>query len=165
MLTLVGSLLLPLVSIAAISGTTYDLPFSTTTAPATFAEHTSVTEVGYFDEIGWQSMSDGYAQTLLGISQIFNATKSTGSGNYLYQKVGSQGEHLKYGITKNPTTRYTKSQLDGGQLKVVAEGSKKEMLSLERSLHETLPIGPEEGQLFYIQKQIEKGLKPPPYGN
>jgi hypothetical protein len=37
------------------------------------------------------------------------------------------------------------------------------MLSLERQLHETLPIGPEERQLFYIQKQVQKGLKPPPY--
>ena len=37
------------------------------------------------------------------------------------------------------------------------------MLSLERKLHETLPLGPEERQSFYIQKQIEKGLKPPPY--
>ena len=34
------------------------------------------------------------------------------------------------------------------------------MLRLERSLHETLPIGPEEAQRFYIQKQIEKGLPP-----
>jgi hypothetical protein len=37
------------------------------------------------------------------------------------------------------------------------------MLELERNLHETLPIGPEEGQKFYIQKQINKGLRPPPY--
>jgi hypothetical protein len=37
------------------------------------------------------------------------------------------------------------------------------MLALERALHETLPIGPEEGQLFYIQKQIANGLRPPPY--
>lgn len=37
------------------------------------------------------------------------------------------------------------------------------MLQLERNLHETLPIGREEAQKFYIQKQIEKGLKPPPY--
>ncbi|WP_345184836.1 hypothetical protein [Microbacterium panaciterrae] len=36
------------------------------------------------------------------------------------------------------------------------------MLALERSLHESLPIGPEEGQLFYIQRQISNGLRPPP---
>lgn len=36
------------------------------------------------------------------------------------------------------------------------------MLKLERGLHETLPIGKEGGQPFYIQKQIDKGRKPPP---
>ncbi len=51
----------------------------------------------------------------------------------------------------------------GGRLKILAQGPRKEMLQLERNLHETLPIGPEEGQSFYIQKQIEKGLRPPPY--
>ena len=37
------------------------------------------------------------------------------------------------------------------------------MLQLEQKLHETLPMDPEEGQCFYIQKQIEKGLQAPPY--
>jgi hypothetical protein len=37
------------------------------------------------------------------------------------------------------------------------------MLRLERELHETLPIGKEEGQDFYRRKQIDKGLRPPPY--
>jgi hypothetical protein len=51
----------------------------------------------------------------------------------------------------------------GGQLRILTEGPRKDMLQLERNLHQTLPIGPEEAQKFYIQKQIEKGLKPPPY--
>ena len=82
---------------------------------------------------------------------------------YLYQKVGPSGEHLKFGITKSPATRYTKEELAGGRLKILTEGPKEDMLKLERYLHETLPIGPEEAQKFYIQKQINKGLKPPPY--
>jgi hypothetical protein len=81
----------------------------------------------------------------------------------LYQKLSSTGEHLKYGITKNPATRYTSKELNGGSLNILARGSKPDMLALERLLHETLPIGPEEGQLFYIQKQIANGLRPPPY--
>jgi len=81
----------------------------------------------------------------------------------LYQKLGSAGEHLKYGITKNPATRYTSKEMNGGSLNILARGSKQDMLALERSLHETLPIGPEEGQSFYIQKQIADGLRPPPY--
>jgi RHS repeat-associated protein len=83
--------------------------------------------------------------------------------NYLYQKVGPKGEHLKFGITKNPPKRYSPGELGDGDLRIIAKGPREEMLRLERSLHETLPIGREEGQKFYIQKQIEKGLKPPPY--
>lgn len=82
---------------------------------------------------------------------------------YLYQKVGAHGEHLKFGITKSPATRYTQEQLAGGRLRIIGRGERSEMLRLERQLHETLPIGPEERQLFYIQKQIEKGLRPPPF--
>lgn len=81
----------------------------------------------------------------------------------LYQKLSSTGEHLKYGFTKNPATRYTSKELNGGSLNILARGAKQDMLALERSLHEWLPFGPEEGQLFYIQKQIANGLRPPPY--
>jgi hypothetical protein len=82
---------------------------------------------------------------------------------YLYEKVGSNGEHLKYGITNNPNSRYTQEQLAGGKLKILASGDRQDMLGLERSLHENLPIGPEEGQSFYGGIQEENGLKPPPY--
>jgi RHS repeat-associated protein len=82
---------------------------------------------------------------------------------YLYQKVTALGRHLKFGITRTPATRYTSEELAGGRLRILAEGSKKEMLQLERDLHRTLPIGPEEGQNFYIQQQIEQGFKAPPY--
>jgi hypothetical protein len=82
---------------------------------------------------------------------------------YLYHKVGASGQHLKYGITKSPTTRYTQAELGGGRLRILASGSKEEMLALERNLHSTLPIGPQEGQRFYIDLQVTKGLKAPPY--
>ena len=68
---------------------------------------------------------------------------------YLYQKVGAQGEHLKIGITDNPATRYSAAELNGGRLRIIGQGERSEMLGLERQLHETLPIGPEERQLFY----------------
>jgi RHS repeat-associated protein len=89
--------------------------------------------------------------------------KTADDVTYLYQKIGPEGEHLKFGITKNPATRYTQEELGGGRLNILKEGPRKDMLQLERNLHETLPIGPEEAQQFYILKQIEKGLKPPPY--
>jgi hypothetical protein len=70
---------------------------------------------------------------------------------------------MKFGVTNNPATRYTAADLNGGSLRIVAQGERSEMLRLERDLHTTLPIGPEERQLFYIQRQVEKGLIPPPY--
>ncbi len=77
--------------------------------------------------------------------------------------MGSAGEHLKYGITEDPTTRYTSKERDEGSLNSLARGPKQGMLAIERSLHETPPIGPEKGHLFYIQKQIANGLRPSPY--
>ena len=82
---------------------------------------------------------------------------------YLYQKLGADGEHLKFGITDNPATRYTAAEMNGRRLNIIAQGARDDMLQLERNLHETLPIGPEEGQRFYIQIQVNKGLAPPPY--
>lgn len=82
---------------------------------------------------------------------------------YLYQKVGATGEHLKFGITNNPLTRYTQQELAGGRLRILAQGARDEMLKLERSLHMNLPIGPEEGQKIYLEIQKAKGLKIPPY--
>ena len=82
---------------------------------------------------------------------------------FLYQKLGPNGEHLKYGITKNPATRYTSEQLGGGELKILASGGRSEMLSLERDLHSHLPIGPEERQKCYIEIQRAKGYRIPPY--
>jgi hypothetical protein len=99
------------------------------------------------------------------LGRIGKAAKSADkiADTVLYQKLSAADEHLKYGITKNPATRYTAEELNGGRLNILARGSKQDMLALERSLHETLPIGPEEGQTFYIQKQIANGLRPPPY--
>ena len=94
---------------------------------------------------------------------LVSAAKGAQRLTYLYQKVGPLGEHLKFGITSTPATRYTSAELAGGRLKILAGGSREEMLQLERALHETLPIGPEEGQFFYILKQLESGLIPPPY--
>lgn len=103
------------------------------------------------------------ASMLTGEGEASAAKSGAKNLTYLYQKMGAEGEHLKFGITKNPATRYTQEELAGGQLRIMGQGSKEEMLQLERKIHETLPIGPEEAQKFYIQKQVQKGLKPPPY--
>ncbi|CAM4428888.1 MAG: hypothetical protein LEGION0403_FIIPPAGN_02739 [Legionella sp.] len=85
------------------------------------------------------------------------------NNNVLYQKVGPNGEHLKFGITKNPSSRYTTSELNGGRLKIIARGTRSDMLKLERELHKTLPIGPEERQKAYVNIQVARGYKSPPY--
>jgi hypothetical protein len=97
---------------------------------------------------------------LLGQMQMQGLQQRT---TYLYEKVGPNGEHLKYGITNDPKGRYTASELKGGRLKIVAQGSRDDMLKLERGLHSTMPIGPEEGQSGYIDIQVGQGLSPPPY--
>ena len=48
---------------------------------------------------------------------------------YLYQKLSGTGEHLKYGVTNNLATRYTSEELAGGELKVLASGSRSDMLN------------------------------------
>jgi len=93
-----------------------------------------------------------------GFAVIENTTTT-----FLYQKVSKSGRHLKFGITKNPAIRYTQKELAGGKLRIITKGSRSNMLFLERKLHETLPIGPEEAQKFYINLQKSKGLKIPPY--
>ena len=82
---------------------------------------------------------------------------------FLYQKLSAAGKHLKYGTSKNPATRYTKKEMAGGRLKIIASGDRKSMLALERNAHKTLPIGPEEGQTVYEGIQAAKGYKVPPY--
>ncbi len=67
-----------------------------------------------------------------------------------------------FGITKSPATRYTQEEPAGGKLRIVGQGPREEMLQLERNIHETLPIGPEEAQKFYIQKQVQRASIRPP---
>lgn len=140
--------------LAATTGAadTYDpVPHGATT-------HAATAGLGLANSGGWSEV----AAPIRAIRVAAKAVPEVGD-TVLYQKLSSTGEHLKYGIAKNPATRYTSSELNGGRLNILARGSKPDMLTLERSLHKTLPIGPEEGQLFYIQKEVAQGLRPPPY--
>jgi hypothetical protein len=64
MLAFVGSLLLPLACVAAISSTTYDAPSTTTKVRAVIAEYTAVV-VGSADvqKIGIRSMARGQSRS------------------------------------------------------------------------------------------------------
>ena len=78
---------------------------------------------------------------------------------YLYQKVSKTSEHLKFGITGDPATRYTDAEMAGGKLRIIAKGTRREMLALERKLHKTLPLGPQEKQFQYSRLQRQKNIK------
>ncbi len=127
--------------------------------------------LSYIDSNPWEAAGRGFFIALTMVVGGKVAKIPGGGGKlpvgenitYLYQKVGANGQHLKYGITKNPLTRYTKAQLNGGRLRLLAGGTKSKMLSLERILHKTLPIGIQEGQAFYINIQKSLGFKIPPY--
>ncbi|MFL6247605.1 MAG: RHS repeat-associated core domain-containing protein [Thermoanaerobaculia bacterium] len=93
-------------------------------------------------------------------AQWIRSIESESRTYYLYQKVSATGQHLKYGITYDLYGRYSPAQLAGGRLRQLAHGPKVEMLRLERGLHSTLPLGPEEGQQIYRTIQRQKGLQP-----
>lgn len=63
MLALVGNLLLPLMGVAAVSGTTYDTPDTTMAVPATIAEYTVAADVGQF----YAGYGDAIAGTIGGL--------------------------------------------------------------------------------------------------
>ena len=63
--------------------------------------------------------------------------------------------------TEDIGIRYSAGQIDGGGLNVLAEGTRREMLKLERDLHRYLPIGPEEKDNRWINIQTRSGLRHP----
>lgn len=84
LLTFAGSLLLPLISFAAVSGTTYGTP-TTTTAPTTIAEHTEPVDVLEPGEFGLLSMASCRVRPLVGQNPGFLAPKSTKYNTSVYE--------------------------------------------------------------------------------
>jgi RHS repeat-associated protein len=90
----------------------------------------NLVEVASFVAMG---SAGGSATRAIGTTVRAEASVAGKETTYLYQKVGTAGEHLKFGITGNPATRYTAAELNGGQLRIIAQGERSEMLSLESS--------------------------------
>jgi hypothetical protein len=57
----------------------------------------------------------------------------------LYARFEKNGNFLKWGISWNPDTRYSKTQLKTDHLETYMTGSRSEMLDIERDLAETIP--------------------------
>ena len=62
----------------------------------------------------------------------------------LYEKYDKEGNFQKHGITKHedPAKRYTKKQIDGGEVRPIERGPRSEMVKKERGRVETKP-GPD----------------------
>src|SRR5690606_19540534 len=75
----------------------------------------------------------------------------------LYQRVDKEGNHMKWGVSKNPKTRYSKKELIGHEVKGKKTGPRDEVLSLERKLTERYP-GPMNKEPW-AGKRIPKGNK------
>ena len=75
MLTFAGILLLPVMSIATVTSTTHDLLATTTTAPTTIAEHTTLVETNSCPEITLRSMARDPSRSLFVQSHFLNAPK------------------------------------------------------------------------------------------
>jgi len=57
----------------------------------------------------------------------------------LYALVDASGKFLKWGVSQDASTRYSKSELNGGRVIVVGSGTRDEMIALERALTESRP--------------------------
>lgn len=67
-----------------------------------------------------------------------NSKKSTKPA-YLHRLEDQNGNLLKWGVTQNPATRYTKGYMRGKVLDPVNIGPRDEILRLERGLVESQP--------------------------
>jgi RHS repeat-associated protein len=103
-------------------------------------------EAGMFiDANGSLRHSNGrFAST--GGSASVNAAPTSTHGNtagtqeaFLYGRFDVEGSFEKWGITQDLATRYTKSELAGGQLTRMTSGPRNQMLRIERWLVETSP--------------------------
>lgn len=76
MLMLVGILIVPLMSIAAVLGITYDIPSTATTVPVNIAEQRTPVEANDFNETVSQSIAGGQARSFLDLLGGFVAAKT-----------------------------------------------------------------------------------------
>lgn len=84
-LAFIGSLLLPLVSVAAVSGTTCDAPSTTTTAPANTVEHTASVEMVGRGGASLLGTASSQARSLLALSHFLNAAESPSFNSIMRQ--------------------------------------------------------------------------------
>jgi hypothetical protein len=100
--------------------------------------------------VGVAEISHGATTAGTGLVHLFSAASSTETkkshgntaGNQpaeLYEKYDKNGSFEKHGVSQDASKRYTKKQIDGGEVRVVERGPRREMLNKERERVETNP--------------------------
>lgn len=76
----------------------------------------------------------------LRLRSAFTGTASSPATSYLYRLEDAvTGDYLKTGISKNPLSRYSQTFMRGKRMRILQEGSRREMLNLERFIVERDP--------------------------
>jgi len=90
------------------------------------------------------------------IEKKVHANKVDDRAATLYEKFDKDGNFLKHGVTKHedPTKRYTKNQIDGGDVVGTDRGPRRDMLKKERDLVETKP-GPDNRESWAGKRSSE----------
>lgn len=131
MLILIRSLLLPLVSLATVSGATYDAPCVDTMAPTTTSEHTIPSETINLSGMSLRGMAVGQVRSILALSQILNVPKTTVLGENMTKRVipfaeKTNARTLPFGTTADEWAKLSPRQrwkLNDGALRTrIGEG-------------------------------------------
>ncbi|MCW5555058.1 MAG: RHS repeat-associated core domain-containing protein [Verrucomicrobiae bacterium] len=105
-----------------------------------------------------ETFDDDEGDMLMGFLALGSVSVSSGlkplseRETTLYRLVDrTTDEHLKFGVTWNKDTRYSRSQLDKWNAKLIplAKGNRKAMLHIERFLHAVHPMGRLERNKWY----------------
>ncbi|HLB49908.1 MAG TPA: hypothetical protein VJL59_23055, partial [Anaerolineales bacterium] len=91
-----------------------------------------------------QAQTDAYTLTtalpFAFVGGTFSKALLSTSTTYLYQLVDkTTGQHLKFGISSTPRTRYSQVFMSDKTMRIISSGSRAEMLASERWLVERLP--------------------------
>ncbi|HET9281579.1 MAG TPA: RHS repeat-associated core domain-containing protein, partial [Candidatus Angelobacter sp.] len=126
-------------------------------APETGGASLAVSGQGLLEMGGGGLMEAGAAKNTTAIAMVAKNSQGSSStqestkphGNTagdqpaeLYEKYDKNGNFQKHGVSQNSNKRYTQKQLNGGRIKVVGKGPRRQMLAKERQKVETNP-GPE----------------------
>ena len=80
------------------------------------------------------------AEGVAGAVRIHGNSASSQATSYLYRlEVATTGEYLKTGISQNPLSRYSQTFMRGKEMEILQQGSRREMLNLERFIVERDP--------------------------